>query len=186
MIVTPTLIPGSYTLDVEPRHDARGFFARAFCRNELAQHGLHLDVVQANIAFNRRAGTIRGLHYQRAPSAETKLVRCTRGAVLDVVVDLRPGSPTWRRHVAVELTAANHRSLLIPRGCAHGYQTLEDETELSYWVDAVYDAAAEGGVRYDDPAIKIRWPLPLTEMSDKDRVWPLLERPVEVEGDPRT
>jgi dTDP-4-dehydrorhamnose 3,5-epimerase len=132
-------------------------------------------VAQANIAFNRRAGTVRGLHFQFPPAAETKLVRCTRGAVYDVIVDLRPESPTYLRHVDIELTADNRRALYVPERFAHGYQVLQDGTEIAYQVGEFYTPEAEGGLRYDDPLLGIAWPLPVTEISEKDRHWQAVE-----------
>ena len=175
MIFHPTPLAGAFVLDLERREDARGFFARAFCTRELQAHGLALAVAQSNVAFTRRRGTVRGLHYQEPPATETKLVRCTQGAVLDVIVDLRPGSPTRLRHAAVELTAANHRALLVPPLCAHGYQTLTDDAEITYLVSEFYAPAQERGLRHDDPALAIRWPLPVADVSDKDTAWPLLD-----------
>jgi dTDP-4-dehydrorhamnose 3,5-epimerase len=175
MMFHPTPLAGAFVLDLERREDARGFFARAFCVRELQAHGLALAVAQINVAFTRRRGTVRGLHYQEPPATETKLVRCTQGGVLDVIVDLRPGSPTRLRHAAVELTAANHRALLVPPLCAHGYQTLTDDAEITYLVSEFYAPAQERGLRHDDPALAIRWPLPVADVSDKDAAWPLLD-----------
>ena len=175
MIFRPTHLPGAFLLDVERREDTRGFFARSFCVRELQAQGLALPVVQGNVAFTRQRGTVRGLHYQEPPAAETKLVRCTQGAVLDVIVDLRPGSPTWRQHVAVELTAGNRRSLFVPALFAHGYQTLSDDTEVTYLVSEFFTPEGERGLRYDDPALGIAWPLPVAAISEKDAAWPLLD-----------
>jgi dTDP-4-dehydrorhamnose 3,5-epimerase len=173
MIFTPTELGGAYLVDLEPREDERGFFARAWARGEFAEHGLSTEVVQANIAFNRRKGTLRGMHFQHDPHAEVKVVRCTRGALYDAIVDLRPSSPTHTRWIGVELTADNRRMLYIPEGFAHGYQTLVDDTEAYYQVSAAYAPEAEGGVRWDDPAFGIKWPDPSPPvMSDKDRTWP--------------
>lgn len=175
MIFRPTDLPGAFLVDVERREDARGFFARAFCARELEAHGLALPVAQANVAFTRQRGTVRGLHYQEPPAAETKLVRCTRGVVLDVIVDLRPDSPTRLQHVAVELTAVSHRAVFVPPLFAHGYQTLTDDAEVSYLVSEFFTPERERGLRHDDPALGIRWPLPVTAISDKDAAWPLLQ-----------
>ncbi|MDQ3823218.1 MAG: dTDP-4-dehydrorhamnose 3,5-epimerase [Actinomycetota bacterium] len=173
MIFRPTTLDGAYLVDLEPREDERGFFARAWAEEEFAAQGLSTEVVQANIAFNRRKGTLRGMHFQRAPHAEVKLVRCTRGALYDVIVDLRPSSPTHARWIGVELTADNRRMLYVPEGFAHGYQTLVDDTEAYYQVSAAYAPGAEGGVRWDDPAFGIEWPDPDPPvMSEKDRTWP--------------
>jgi dTDP-4-dehydrorhamnose 3,5-epimerase len=181
MIFTETKLKGAFIIDVEPREDRRGFFARAFCQKEFAAHGLKEVIAQANIAFNRRRGTLRGMHFQFPPAPETKLVRATRGAILDIIVDLRPESPTWLQHVAVELTADNHRALYVPERFAHGYQVLEDATETSYQVGEFYAPGAEGGLLYSDPRLGLSWPLPVTEISDKDAVWaPLAEVEPEV------
>ena len=174
MIFTATRLSGAFFVDIESRHDDRGFFARAFCRREFAAHGLKPDVAQASIAFNRRKGIIRGLHFQYSPAAETKLVRCTRGGVLDVIVDLRPESATYLQHLAVELTADNRRALYVPERFAHGYQVLEDNSELTYHLGEFYTPAAEGGIPYDDPRLDIAWPLPVTDLSERDSHWPPL------------
>jgi dTDP-4-dehydrorhamnose 3,5-epimerase len=160
-------------LALDPREDERGFFARAFCQRESLEHGLEASFVQANVSVTRRRGTIRGLHYQVAPSEEAKLVRCTRGAVWDVVLDVRPGSPTCGGWFGIELTADNHRQLYVPKGCAHGYQTLADDTELFYLVSAFYSPADEHGIRWNDPAFAIDWPVrDSVEISPKDASWP--------------
>jgi dTDP-4-dehydrorhamnose 3,5-epimerase len=174
MIFTETSLAGAFVVDLEPRGDDRGFFARAFCRREFEARGLEPAVAQANVSFNYRSGTIRGLHFQFPPAAEAKFVRCTRGAILDVIVDLRPESPTYLQHVAVELTADNRSGLYVPERFAHGYQVLQDDTETTYQVGEFYTASAESGLRYDDPRLQIAWPLPVTAISDKDRGWPLL------------
>lgn len=167
-------IPGSFLIDLEPFVDDRGFFARAWCADEFAAAGIDAAFVQANIGRNKHRGTLRGLHYQEAPHAEAKLVRCTRGAVYDVLVDLRPESPTYRAWFGSELSAENHRMLFVPEGCAHGYQSLTDDAEVYYQVSSRYAPGAERGIRYDDPAIGVRWPLPISNISPKDRAWPLL------------
>jgi dTDP-4-dehydrorhamnose 3,5-epimerase len=173
MIFTPTDLEGAFIVDIEPREDERGFFARAWAREEFEANGLSTEVAQANIAFNHRKGTLRGMHFQRPPHAEVKVVRCVRGALYDVIVDLRPESPTWKRWLGVELTADNRRMLYIPEGFAHGYQTLADATEAYYQVSEFYAPDAEGGVRWDDPAFGIEWPDPDPPvMSQKDRTWP--------------
>lgn len=182
MIFTETRLAGAYIVELEPRGDDRGFFARAFCRREFEAHGLEPAIAQTNISFNRRSGTVRGLHFQFPPAAETKLVRCSRGAIVDVIVDLRPESPTYLQHVAVELTADNRRALFVPRRFAHGYQVLEPDTETTYYVGEFYTPALESGLRYCDPALRIAWPLPPADMSEKDQRWPLLE---DVEADLR-
>ena len=182
MIFTETKLKGAYLLDIERREDNRGFFARAFCQHEFAAHGLKPVIAQANVAYNKRKGTMRGMHFQFPPAAETKLVRATRGAILDVIVDLRPESATYLEHVAAELTADNHRALYVPERFAHGYQVLEDGTETSYQVGEFYTPGSEGGLRHDDPRLRLRWPLPITEISDKDARWTLLD---EVEAELR-
>ncbi|GMA13857.1 dTDP-4-dehydrorhamnose 3,5-epimerase [Deinococcus metallilatus] len=179
MIFTETKLPGAFILDLEVREDDRGGFARTFCREEFAAHGLKPDVVQANLSYNHRAGTLRGMHYQLPPAAETKLVRCTRGAILDVIVDLREDSPTYLQHVAVELTAENRRALYVPELFAHGYQALTDGAEVVYQVGEAYTPGFERGLRHDDPRLGLTWPLPVTVISPKDAAWPLLE-PLEV------
>lgn len=171
MIFTETLLAGAFVVDLESRHDDRGFFARAFCQREFAAHGLKTDIAQASIAFNRRRGIVRGFHFQFPPAAETKLVRCTRGALLDVIVDLRPESPTYLQHVAVELTADNRRSVYVPERFAHGYQVLEDNSELMYHVGMFYTPGAESGLPYDDPHLTIAWAMATTDVSEKDRAW---------------
>lgn len=173
MIFTPTELDGAYLVDLKPREDERGFFARAWCRDEFAAHGLSTELAQCNISFNHRKGTLRGMHYQAVPHTEVKLVRCTRGAIWDVIVDLRPDSPTRARWLGVELTADNRRMLYVPEGFAHGYQTLLDATETFYHVSAPYAPEAEGGVRWNDPAFRIDWPdADRPFMSEKDRAWP--------------
>jgi dTDP-4-dehydrorhamnose 3,5-epimerase len=175
MLFEETDLPGAFILDMERREDDRGFFARAFCQNEFTDHGLKPVIAQANVAYNHRRGTLRGMHFQIPPAAETKLVRCTRGAILDIIVDLRPESPTWLRHIAVELTADNHRALYVPERFAHGYQVLADETETSYQVGEFYSPPNERALRYDDPRLGLEWPLEVTVISGKDRDAPLLE-----------
>lgn len=168
-------IPGARIVDLDRHEDERGWFARAWCAREFAKEGLAASVVQVNVSRNRRAGTVRGMHFQLPPSEEGKLVRCLRGRVFDVVVDLRPESPTHRRWAGVELDEASGRALYIPPGCAHGFQTLQDDCELLYLMSEFFDPATATGVRYDDPALGIRWPRPVTEISEKDRSWPLLD-----------
>ena len=158
MLFTPTILPGVYVIEVEPKADDRGLFARTYCRDEFAAHDLCTTWLQCNVSFNTRAGTLRGMHWQAAPHEEVKLVRCTAGAAYDVVADLRPGSPTYGKWVAVELTAANRRAVYIPGGCAHGFQTLADGTELFYQMSAFYVPGAARGARWDDPALGIVWP----------------------------
>lgn len=175
MRITRTPLEGPAIVDLELREDERGFFARSFDRTEFAEAGLEPVVEQCNVSFNHRAGTLRGMHYQVAPATEAKLVRCTRGAVLDVIVDVRPGSPTFLQHVAVELTADNRRSLYVPPMFAHGYQTLVDGAEVTYQVSEAYTPGTERGLRHDDPALGLSWPLPVSLISAKDAAWPLVE-----------
>src|SRR5207249_4595938 len=174
MIFTETKLSGAFVIDVERREDARGFFARVFCQHEFEAHGLKPIIAQANVAYNRKKGTLRGMHCQFPPATETKLVRCTRGAILDSMVDLRPESPTYLDHVAVNLTADNQRGLYVPERFAHGYQVLEDGTETSYQVGEFYTPSSEGGLLYNDPRLGLKLPLPVTEISVKDDSWPLL------------
>ena len=169
-----TDLPGAFVIDVEPREDERGYFARAFCQREFEDHGLKPVIAQANIAYNPRKGTLRGMHFQIPPAAETKLVRATRGTILDVIVDLRPESPTYLRHVAVELTQDDHRALYVPERFAHGYQALVDETETSYQVGEFYSPPHERVLPYDDPWLHLEWPLPVSAISEKDRNAPVL------------
>lgn len=175
MIFTETRLKGAYVIDLERREDARGFFARAFCQHEFEAHGLKPIIAQANVAHNRQKGTVRGMHFQIPPAAETKLVRCTRGAILDIIVDLRPESPTYLQHVAVELNEDNQLALYVPERFAHGYQVLCDKTDTSYQVGEFYSPPHERALRYDDPRLGLTWPLPMTVISDKDRNAPLLE-----------
>lgn len=173
MIFTETELAGAFVLDLERREDERGFFARAWCANELAEHGLETRLVQANVSFNERKGTLRGMHMQEPPHAEVKLIRATRGAVFDVIVDLRPDSPTYRRWAGFELSAENGRAVYVPEGFAHGYQTLTDGAETFYLVSEFYAPGAERGVRWDDPAFGIEWPDPANAiLSEKDASWP--------------
>jgi dTDP-4-dehydrorhamnose 3,5-epimerase len=169
-----TGVDGAFLVDLEPFADERGFLARAYCQREFAEHGLVTEVAQANLSHNVRAGTLRGLHYQVPPAAEAKFVRCLRGAVYDVLVDLRPDSPTRGQWFGAELSAANGTALYLPPQCAHGFQTLVDDTLLYYQSSAFYAPEHERGLRHDDPALGIAWPREVTALSDKDRSWPLL------------
>lgn len=173
MIFTETKLKGAYVIELERREDSRGFFARGFCQNEFRAHGLKPTVAQGNIASNIKAGTLRGMHFQYPPAAESKLVRCTRGAIYDIIVDLRPESPTYLQHIGVELNEDNQRALYVPERFAHGYQTLTDKTDTSYLVGEFYTPDAEGGLLYDDPSLKLKWPLPVSVISDKDQKFPL-------------
>lgn len=172
MIFIETDIQGAYLIDLEKREDQRGFFARTWAQEEFEQHGLVARVVQANLSFNHTRGTLRGMHFQSAPYAEAKLVRCVRGSLFDVIIDLRADSPTYKRWIGIELTAENRRALFVPEGFAHGFQTLTDNCEAIYQVSQFYTPGAEGGVRYNDPAFNIQWPLPVSVISEKDRSWP--------------
>ena len=174
MIFTETKLKGAFILDLERHKDNRGFFARTFCQREFIQHGLKPIIAQANVSFNIKRGTLRGMHFQYPPAGESKLMRCTRGGIIDIIVDLRPESSTYLDHVAVELTADNYRSLYVPERFAHGYQVLEDATETSYQVGEFYTPSAEGGLRYNDPGLAIEWPLSVTAISPKDNSWKLL------------
>ena len=159
MIFSETKLKGAFIIDIEPREDERGFFARSWCEDEFQQHGLNTHLVQCNISYNKKRGTLRGMHYQVAPFAETKLVRCTMGAIYDVIVDLRRDSPTYLHWISVELTAENHRALYVPEEFAHGFQTLTDNTEVFYQMSEFYHAECSRGIQWDDPAIGIVWPL---------------------------
>lgn len=176
MIFTETSLAGVYLIDIEPVEDLRGFFARGWCQREFAAHHLDTAISQMNIAFNPLAGTLRGLHYQTEPHAEAKTIRCVRGAVFDVAVDMRESSPNYLQWVGQELSAENHSSVYIPKGFAHGYLTLEPDTELLYSASEFYTPDAEIGIRYDDPALAIGWPAPVLIISDKDASWPDLSR----------
>jgi dTDP-4-dehydrorhamnose 3,5-epimerase len=171
LIFEETELAGAYRVRLERHGDERGFFARAFCREEFRDHGLEADVAQANLSVNRRRGTVRGLHFQLPPAAEVKMVRCVRGAVHDVILDLRPESPTFGDSLGVELDDENREMLYVPKGFAHGFQTLTDDAEVFYLVTAAYAPERERGVRYDDPRFEIEWPLEVSEISEKDRTW---------------
>jgi dTDP-4-dehydrorhamnose 3,5-epimerase len=170
----PTPLGGVFVVELERLEDERGFFARSFCAQEFHAHGLRTDIAQCNVSWNRRRGTLRGLHYQASPHEEAKLVRCTRGAMWDVAVDLRAESPTRHRWHAVELTAENRKALYIPEGIAHGFQTLADDTEVLYLMSTAYHAASSRGVRWNDPRLGISWPLPDSIVSERDRAFPVL------------
>ena len=172
MIFQEARLAGVYLVDIERHVDQRGFFARTWCKSEFAERRLVTDFVQHSVSFNAGAGTLRGLHFQRPPHGETKLVRCIRGALYDVVVDLRSQSPTFRQWAAFELTAESRSALYIPAGFAHGFQTLEPNTEASYMISAAHAPDAGGGLRYDDPSLAIEWPLPVSCISERDRSWP--------------
>src|SRR5258707_10104003 len=175
MIFTETKLKGAFVLDLELREDSRGYFARAFCQKEFKARGLNTSIAQANVAFNIKKGTVRGMHFQFPPAAESKLVRATRGAILDIIVDLRPERPTYLQHVQVELSEDNSRALYVPERFAHGYQVLRDKTETSYQVVECYTPGSEGGLLYNDPRLALQWPLPVTVISEKDQEWSLLD-----------
>ena len=166
-----TDLRGAFVVESEPVSDERGWFARTYCRSEFEEHAIDFVPVQASVSYNARGGTLRGMHYQDEPFAEAKLVRCTKGSLYDVIVDLRPEEPTFRKWFAVELTGGNRRALFIPRGVAHGFQTLEDGTEVSYQIAPEYSADHARGVRWDDPAFGIEWPLPVAVISERDRTY---------------
>ena len=174
VIFTPTGIDGVHIVDIERREDDRGFFARVFCHEEFVAAGLEPTLRQGNVSFNHASGTLRGMHFQQPPHQETKLVRCTRGAVFDVAVDMRKDASTYLTHVGVRLDADNYRALYVPTYCAHGYLTLEPNSEVSYLVSADYTPGHAGGLRYDDPALGIDWPEAAQVVSKQDQVWPLL------------
>lgn len=156
----------------EPVMDARGYFARTFCEREFAQKGLDIHFVQHSISVSKLKGTVRGMHFQREPHGEVKVVSCRQGSIHDVILDLRPGSPTYLMWQAFELSAQNRHHLYVPKGCAHGFQTLTDNAEVAYLISAFYEPSASTGVRYNDPAFGITWPLPPVEVSEKDKTWP--------------
>lgn len=175
MIFTRTKLADATIIDVERREDARGYFGRTYCEREFEANGLPTGVVQTNMSLTRKAGTLRGMHYQVAPSAEDKLVRCMRGAIWDAIVDLRPESSTYCQWIGVELNEDNGRMLLVPKGFAHGFVTLTDDAAVNYQVSEFYTPVAERGARHDDPAFDIAWPVPVLDMSDKDRSWPAFD-----------
>jgi dTDP-4-dehydrorhamnose 3,5-epimerase len=172
MIFCETKLFGVFEVRLEPMCDERGFFARTWCQREFISRGLDSFLVQCNVSFNKRKGTLRGMHYQTGPHSETKLVRCTRGAIYDVVVDLRRESPTFKEWVAVVLTADNRNMIYIPKGCAHGFLTLEDQSEVFYQMGEFYDPESARGVRWDDPAFRIVWPEKVEVISERDRSYP--------------
>lgn len=175
MIFNQTPLQGAYTIDLEKRGDDRGFFARVFCINEFSARGLETNFVQINNSSSGKRGTLRGMHYQLPDAAEVKVVRCIKGSLFDVIVDLRPDSPTFKKWFGAELSADNRRMMYVPRGFAHGFITLTDDAEAFYLVSAFYAPENERGLRYNDPAIGIEWPIPPTEVSEKDAKWPDLD-----------
>lgn len=175
MQFTETALKGAFLVDLETRHDDRGYFARTFCAREFEEHGLQAAVAQCNLSVSYQAGTLRGMHYLASPAQEAKLVRVCRGAIYDVIIDLRPDSPTYCRHIAVELTDRNRRALYVPPSFAHGFQTLTDDAEVLYQMSDFYTPGLERGLRYDDPAFNIQWPLPVSVISEKDASWRYLD-----------
>jgi dTDP-4-dehydrorhamnose 3,5-epimerase len=180
MIFTSTLLEGAFLIDIEPREDERGFFARTWCRHEFAARGLDTEIAQENTSYNRLRGTVRGMHFQRPPSEENKIVRCTHGGIFDVIVDLRPHSSSYLQWQGFELTAENRRAVYIPKGVAHGFQTLDDHSEVAYQISAFHAPEAAGGYRYDDAAFGIAWPLPVAKISDRDLGWPKFNADAEI------
>jgi dTDP-4-dehydrorhamnose 3,5-epimerase len=176
MRFSETSVMGARVIDPAPHTDERGRFMRAWCAREFAEQGITFTPVQANMGLSVHKGTTRGMHFQNAPALEAKLVRCTRGAMFDVVLDLRPNSPSYLRWHGVELSAENGRMLFVPEGCAHGYQTIEDSTEMHYMASEYYTPSAASGVRFDDPAFGIQWPMAATLVSEQDRSWPLVAK----------
>jgi dTDP-4-dehydrorhamnose 3,5-epimerase len=172
MLFTETGLPGALVVDAETQVDDRGFFARSWCSREFEARGLNAGIAQCNVSGNITKGTLRGMHYQVPPHAEVKLVRCTKGAIYDVIIDLRDASPTYLRHFGIELTADNHRALYIPEGFAHGFLTLQDHSEVFYQMSAFYEPSAARGVRFNDPAFGIQWPLPVAVISRRDQTYP--------------
>lgn len=182
MRFTETPIPGAYLIDIEMREDERGFFGRAFCREEFAKHGIEYSFVQANNSGSTKKGTLRGLHYQLSPMSETKLVRCIKGALYDVVLDLRKGSETFGHWFGATLTQENRTAMLVPQGCAHGFITLEDNSEVFYLVSNFYSKDLERGVRWNDPSFKINWPITPEIISERDQNHPLFNPAYHLEG----
>jgi dTDP-4-dehydrorhamnose 3,5-epimerase len=176
VIFHETALKGVRVIELQPRGDQRGWFARAWCREEFARHGIELEIAQGNASTSSTRGTLRGLHWQAAPHGEDKLVRCVRGAIFDVVVDVDPASPSYLRWIGVELTPSNQRMLFVPAACANGFQTLTDDTEVDYLVSVPYAPGSVCGLRYDDPTLAVSWPLAVTCISDQDRGWPLIEQ----------
>ena len=171
MIIEQTKLSGAFVIELEQHQDDRGFFARTFCKNELEAHGMISDVAQANMSLSKKKGTLRGMHYQKAPHQESKLVRCTRGALFDVIIDLRPESPTFKEWFGVELSADNYKMLYVPRDFAHGFLTLTDNTEVTYMVSQFYAPGSELGIRWNDPQFGIKWPIDIEVISEKDMQW---------------
>jgi len=175
MLFTETKLKGAYIIDVKRLEDERGFFGRSYCKQEMEEYGLNTNMVQANVSYNKKKATLRGMHMQAAPYAETKLVRCTRGAIYDVIIDMREDSETYKQWIGVELTADNYRMLFVPEGFAHGFITLEDNTDVTYNVTQYYTPGSERGIRWNDPAFNIVWPIAPEIISEKDRAVPDFE-----------
>lgn len=170
-----TYLQGAWVIELNAHKDERGYFARGFCKEEFNKHHINSNIVQSNVSFSKSAGTLRGMHFQKSPAAETKLIRCSQGALYDVIIDLRKGSPTYLKHFGIELSASNFKMLYVPQGFAHGFITLVDNTEAIYMVSEYYTPSLEFGVRYNDPQFSIKWPIPTQLISDKDASWPLFE-----------
>ena len=178
MIFTETKLKGAFIIDVKRLEDERGFFGRSWCTKEYAEHGLNPNVVQANVSYNKVKGTLRGMHFQRAPFGEGKTVRCTSGGIYDVIIDIRPDSATFKQWISVELTGENYKMLYIPEGFAHGFITLKDQTSVHYMGTAFHTPGAEGGIKFDDPAFNIEWPMKVAVISEKDRNHPVFEEKI--------
>jgi dTDP-4-dehydrorhamnose 3,5-epimerase len=185
MIFRKTALKGAYIIELEPHCDERGQFVRTWCRDEFRRHGIETAFVQTAVSINQLRGTLRGLHWQAAPHEEAKIVRCARGAIYDVIVDIRPDSPTFGQWLGLTLPARAQLMLFVPQGFAHGFQTLEDDTEVSYQLSAGYAPSAARGLRHNDPALAIDWPLPVSRISDRDKSWPLLQHGYARHGDAR-
>jgi len=172
--ISRTPLESLLAIEPEKHFDERGFFARTFCAREFSQHGVTISFVQCGTSFNTNAGTVRGMHFQKQPYSEAKLIRCTRGALLDTIIDIREGSATYLKSFSIELSQNNGRLLFVPEGFAHGYQTLVNETEVFYEISSYYNPQAATGLRWDDPALDITWPLPVSVITQRDRTWPLI------------
>lgn len=175
MIFTETILKGAFIIEVKRLEDERGFFGRAWCKKEMDDHGLNANAVQANVSYNKVKGTLRGMHFQVAPYSETKMVRCTSGAIYDVIIDIRPESPTFKKWFGIELTEENFKMLYVPEGFAHGFITLKDHSSVHYMVTEYYTPGAEGGLRYNDPSFNIEWPMQPVIVSEKDKNHPLFK-----------
>lgn len=175
LIFTETILKGAFIIEVKRLEDERGFFGRAWCKKEMDDHGLNANAVQANVSYNKVKGTLRGMHFQVAPYSETKMVRCTSGAIYDVIIDIRPESPTFKKWFGIELTEENFKMLYVPEGFAHGFITLKDHSSVHYMVTEYYTPGAEGGLRYNDPSFNIEWPMQPVIVSEKDKNHPLFK-----------